>query len=114
MSYRAIHILLLAAFFFSGAARLTLALSQITNSPVPVQSYAPHSNKSKHQPVIAAYEAKHHSNHNERDQRDHSFITSEPIPFPILFPIGSIYTPSESRFRFHPSDHRFSRGPPLS
>jgi hypothetical protein len=114
MFYKAIHILLLSAFFASGATRLSIALCRITNSPAPVQSYASHSKKSTHQPVIAAYEAKYHSNHNERDQRDHSFIASEPIRSTILFPTGSIHTHSESLFRLLPSDQRFSRGPPLS
>ncbi len=113
-SYKAIHILLLAAFFFSGATRLSLALSRITNTPATVQSYASHSKKPTHRPVIAAYEAKHHSTQNERDQRDHSYITAEPTLAIIVSPTGSMYSFSESLSRFHPSTRRFSRGPPLS
>ena len=114
MSYRAIHILLLAAFFFSSATRLSLALSRITNTPASVQSFASHSKKPTHRPVIAAYEAKHHSTQNERDQRDHSFITSEPTLSIIVSPTGNIHTLSESLSRFNPSTRRLSRGPPLS
>lgn len=112
--HKAIHIFLLAAFFFSGATRLSIALSRITNTPVPVQSYSPHAKKPAHRPVIAAYEAKHHSHNNEREQRDHPCVASKPAVTKRLTQTGLAHTLSELFTLTATSHRRLSRGPPQS